>query len=112
MTFAVDVHQVEFVNQAVPLQQPQSPVHGAAVDAGIQLLGFAQKLGRIQVLRGSFHHAQNCPPLLGHADSAVGKMRLKPPGHFSLGQWHGERSSTRRNWSQPRCDGIFRWLLT
>jgi hypothetical protein len=44
MPFAVDVHQVQFVNQTVALEQLQRPVHRAAIDAGIQLLAPAHPL--------------------------------------------------------------------
>src|SRR5580704_491820 len=41
VSLAVDVHQVEFVNQSMPLQQPQRPVHRAAIHARIQFLRLA-----------------------------------------------------------------------
>ncbi len=75
---AVDLHQVEFVNQTVPLEQLQRSVHRAAIDAGVYLLCLAQELGRIQVFGGCLHHPQNGAALLGHADSAVGEMGLQP----------------------------------
>jgi hypothetical protein len=37
MTLAVDMHQVEFVDQALSLEQLQRSVNGAAIDTGIQL---------------------------------------------------------------------------
>jgi hypothetical protein len=80
----VDVHQVEFVNQTLPLEQPQGSIHRAPIHAGVQFLCLAQKLGCIQVFAGGFHHTQNGPPLLGHADSTLGKMGLQSARYFGL----------------------------
>src|SRR5271166_484223 len=76
MTFAVDVHQIELVNHPMPLEQPQSPVHRAAVYAGIDLLRLAQNLARIQMFAGRLHHAENRAPLLRHTNSALSKLSL------------------------------------
>ncbi len=94
VTFAVDVHQVKFVNQSVALQQLQGPVDGAAVDTGIELLRPAEKLGRIQVLRGGLHHAQDGAALLGHADTASSEMSLQAARHLCFWEWHKSDSST------------------
>jgi hypothetical protein len=85
VSLAVDVHQVELVNQTVPFKQLQGPVNRAAIHAGIQPLRPAQKLCRIQMFSGGLHHPQNGATLLGHADSAVGKVGLQAAWHFSLG---------------------------
>jgi hypothetical protein len=84
MSLAVNVHEIEFVNQPMPLQQPQRPVHSAAIHAGIQLLRLAQKLGCVQVFGRSLHHAKNRAALLGHAYSALGEVGLQSPRDFGL----------------------------
>jgi hypothetical protein len=78
------MHQVEFVNQTLPLEQPQGSINRAPIHAGVQLLGLAQKLGCIQVFAGSFHHTQNGTPLLSHADSTLGEMGLQSARYFGL----------------------------
>jgi hypothetical protein len=84
MPLSVDMHQIEFVNQSVALEQFQRAVDRAAVDAGVQFLRLAQKLSRIQMFGGRLHHAQNGSALLGHADSALGEVRLKAARNFCL----------------------------
>ncbi len=88
VTLAVDVHQVEFVDQALALQQLQGAVHRAAVDAGIDLLRLAQNLTGIEMLVGGFDYAQDGAALLRHADAALGEVRLQPARHLGLGKWH------------------------
>ena len=88
VALSVDVHQVKFVDQPLPLQQSQGAVHRAAVDAGIDLLRLPQNLAGVEMLVGGFDHAQNRVPLLRHADSALGEVRLQPARHFSLRKWH------------------------
>ena len=84
VAFAVDVHQVEFVDQPLPLEQPQGAVDRAAVDAGIDLLRLAQDLAGVQMLLGGFHHAQDGAPLLRHAEPALGEVGLESARHFGL----------------------------
>jgi hypothetical protein len=76
VAFAVDVHQVEFVNKPLAFQQLQGAVDSAAVDAGIDLARLAQKLTGVEVLGGCFHDAENGATLLRHADSALGEVGL------------------------------------
>lgn len=84
VAFAVDVHEIEFVDEAVALEELEGAVDGAAVDAGIEFLGFAKKLSSVEMLRGGFHDAQDGAALLGHADSALGEVGLQAAGHLGL----------------------------
>jgi len=93
MPLAVDVHQIEFIDQALPFQQAQCAVDGAAVDGGIDPLRLAQNLGGIQMLARRLHHAQDGAPLLGHANSAFREMGLQPARHFGLWEWHTSGTS-------------------
>ena len=66
MSFAVDVHQVEFVNQSVPFEQPQRSVYRAAVNSRVEPLRLTQNLAGIQmfVRRGAWTRpASPCEPL-------------------------------------------------
>jgi hypothetical protein len=79
------MHQVEFVDQALSLEQLQRSINRAAIDTGIQLSRPAQKLCRIQVFASRLHHAQYGAALLSHTNSAVREMSLQTAWHFSLG---------------------------
>jgi hypothetical protein len=59
VAFAVEVHEVQFVDHALALQQMESAVDGAAVDGRINCFRFAQYLAGVQVLAGSFNHGKN-----------------------------------------------------
>ena len=88
MSLTIDVHQVEFVDHAMAFQEPKRAVDGTTVDAGVQFLCLAQDLAGIEMLAGSLHHAQDCAALLGHPDSAFGKLGLQAARHFSLRKRH------------------------
>jgi hypothetical protein len=64
------VHEVELVDKPVTLEQPQRPVHGDAVNLGINPLRPAQQLTGIKMLLGGFYHAQNGSALARHAKPA------------------------------------------
>jgi hypothetical protein len=84
MILAMDVHEVRFVDQPVPLQQLEGAADRAATHAGIQLLGLAQELGGIQVFGRNLHHAQDGAPRLRHPDSALREVGLETARHFRL----------------------------
>lgn len=69
MLLALHVHQVEFVHQAMPFEQVQCSIDRDPVDSRINLSGVTQNLRRIQMLFGVFHHAENCPALMGHSEA-------------------------------------------
>ncbi|HEX7895572.1 MAG TPA: hypothetical protein VF447_15340 [Terriglobales bacterium] len=56
---ALHVHEIEFVNESMALEQFERAVHGHAIDPCVQLAGVPQDLRRIQVLLGGFNHAQD-----------------------------------------------------
>jgi hypothetical protein len=59
MLLALHVHQVEFVNEPVSLEQAQSAVHSHSVDAGVELARLLKDLRSIQVLLGGFYNSQD-----------------------------------------------------
>jgi len=95
MSLAIDVHQIEFVDHAVPFQKAKRAIDRTTVDAGVQFLRLAQDLAGIEVLTGGFHHAEDSAALLGHPDSAFGKLGLQASRHFSLRQWHKDLSRSQ-----------------
>jgi hypothetical protein len=81
---ALHVHEVEFVNQAMTLEQVEGAVYGHAVHFRINALRAAQDLARIEVLLGSLDYAENGASLTGHAQTAGHKFRLQASGSFGL----------------------------
>lgn len=47
VSFAVQVHQVEFIDQSLPFEQSQRSVDSAAVNRWVRLLRLAQNLTRV-----------------------------------------------------------------
>jgi len=72
----------------VAFQKAKGAIDGATVDAGVQFLCLAEDLAGIEMLAGRFHHAEDSAALLGHPDSAFGKLSLQAARHFGLRQWH------------------------
>jgi hypothetical protein len=62
--FALHVHEVKLVDQAMPFQQLERAIDRDAIDTRIELARMAQNLGSIQMLLGGFNHAKDRPPLV------------------------------------------------
>ena len=54
--FALHMHQVEFVNQAMALEQAEGAINGDAINPWIKLACLAQDLTGIKMLLCGFHH--------------------------------------------------------
>ena len=52
MLLAVQMHQVKLIDQAMLLQQFESPVNGGTVNAGISCTSQSEQRGGIQMLLG------------------------------------------------------------
>src|SRR5215472_5638964 len=85
VTLTLDMHQVQFVDQALAFEQADSPVDGDAVDGGIDAPRLPQDLSGIKMLLGSRNDAQDGATLPSQADAAVHQLRLEKPGSFGLG---------------------------
>jgi len=85
MLLALQVHEIEFIDQAVALEEVQGPVDRYTVDLGINLARMAQNLAGIEVLLGGFDHAQNSAALPGHAHATRHQFGLQASRRFSLG---------------------------
>jgi hypothetical protein len=88
MFLSLHVHEIEFVDQAVALQQSEGAIYGDAVDLGIELAGLAQDLAGIEMLFGGFDDAEDGATLMGHAQAARHQFSLEPSGSFGLRKWH------------------------
>ena len=82
------VHEVEFVNQAMALQQVQRPVDGDPVNLRIKFSRFAENLAGIQVLFCSFHHFEDGATLMRHAQATGHQFGLK--ASRCLRFWQGQ----------------------
>jgi diacylglycerol kinase len=67
MLLALHMHQVEFVNQAMPFQQIQGSIDRNSINAGIELARMAKDLGSIKVLFRIFDNFENRPALMRHS---------------------------------------------
>jgi len=76
------VQQIEFVDQAVALQQIDRTVDRDARDVGINLLRAIEDFARVEMPPRSFHHLQQHAALPGEPDSARAKLALQAPGRF------------------------------
>ena len=97
MAVAVQVHQVELVDQALPLEQVQRAVDRAAIDGSIERPRLAQNLAGIEMLAGRLDDAQNRAALRGHADSTLGKLRLQDGPEFQFAEAAFTTLPTSRN---------------
>jgi len=64
---ALHVHQIEFVDQAVALQQLQGAIDRYPIDPRVDLACVPENLCGIQVLLSGLHNAQNCAALVSQA---------------------------------------------
>jgi hypothetical protein len=70
MLFAVEVHQIELIDQSMPFQQGERPIDGHTINVGSDFAGTPENLRRIQVLLRSLYNAQDGAALAGHAQPA------------------------------------------
>jgi hypothetical protein len=84
MLLALQVHEIEFIDQAVALEQAECAIDGDAIDVGIELAGATQNLTRIEMLLRSLHNAQNGAPLMRHAQATRHEFGLQTSRSFGL----------------------------
>lgn len=88
MLLSLQVHEVEFVHEAVALEKIQSSIDGHAVNLGIKSPRFAEYLDGVEMLLGSLDHAEDSAALAGHAQAARHQYGLQAPGRLGLRKWH------------------------
>jgi hypothetical protein len=89
MLLTLHVHQIKFVDQPVALQEVERAVNRHAVNSGIQSLGMAEDLRRIEVLLRRFDDAEDSATLVRQANSAGGENGLQSSWGFGFRQRHG-----------------------
>jgi len=70
MLLALEMHQIEFINQPMSLQKSQGPIDRDAIDFWLLLLRLAQNLCGIEMAAGGLYDAQNRTALPRHANAA------------------------------------------
>jgi len=70
MLFSLHVHQIEFVDQSVTLEQAEGAIDGNAVNSGIQFARVAENLRGIQMLLGGFNHNEDGTSLMCQSNAA------------------------------------------
>ncbi len=86
--FALHVHEVEFVDQALPLEQFQRAINRDSIHLGIDFLGAPQNLAGIEMLLRGFDNAENRAALLRHTQASRHQFGLQTARNLGLRQRH------------------------
>jgi hypothetical protein len=84
MLFSLHVHEIEFIDQAMPLEQTQGAIDGHAVNVRIEPPSVAQDLAGVEMLFGGLDHAQDGAALPGHAQAARHEFCLQASRSLGL----------------------------
>jgi len=88
MFFALQVHEIEFIDQSLALEEVKGAVDGDAIDLRIEFLGAAKNSGGVEVLLGGLDDAQDHLALAGHAKAAGHELDLEASGLLGLRKRH------------------------
>src|SRR5215470_3917148 len=80
---ALDVHQIQFIDQALALEHSNGAVHGNTINAGVNFARSPQNLPGVEVLSGGFDDAEDSAALASQTDSTLQQLRLQKA--WSLG---------------------------
>ena len=80
MLIAAKVKQVEFIDQAVPLEHVHGAINGDTVNAGIEFLGPFENCPDVEVGLGVVHDFDQDFSLAGEADTVLLKSGLQAAG--------------------------------
>ena len=89
VAIAAEVEQVEFVDQAVTLQQVYGAVDRHLRDARIQFAGAFKDLSGVEVAAGRFHHLQKHAALAREAYATSAEFALEASGRFVIDAFAG-----------------------
>ena len=81
---AAKVEKVEFIDQAVMLQQFERAIDGDACDLWVDFLRMIENFPRIEVLRSALHHLQHYAALPGETYPARTQFPLEAPKRLVL----------------------------
>ena len=88
MFFALQVHEIKFIDQALALEEVEGAVDRDAINLRIEFLGAAKNSGGVEVLLGGLDDAQDHFALAGHAKAAGHELGLETSGLLGLGKRH------------------------
>jgi hypothetical protein len=77
MAIAAEMEEVEFVDEALALEEIDGTVDGDKVDVGVDFLCATEDLVDVEVLLGGVHDLQNHATLAGETDAAFAKSVLQ-----------------------------------
>src|SRR5580704_14233519 len=80
MPMAAKVEQVQFVDEAVMLQELERAIDGDARDIRVDRLCAFENFASIEVPRGSFHHLEHHTALARKADTPGPELALEAAG--------------------------------
>jgi hypothetical protein len=76
MFLALQMHEVEFIDESMALKQIEGAVDSNSIDVRIQSARLAKDLAGIQMLLGSFDNTEDGPALARHPQSTRHEFRL------------------------------------
>lgn len=82
VAIAAEVEEIEFVNEALLLEEIDGAVDGDEMDGGIDLLGAAEDLVHVEMALGVVHDLEKNAALASEADAALTQRLLEVAGGF------------------------------
>jgi hypothetical protein len=95
VAIAAEVEEVEFIDEALALEEIDGAVDGDEVDFGIDLLGAFENLVDIEMLLGGIHDLENDAALASDTDAALAESGLKMAGRFGRVDAFARRDASR-----------------
>jgi hypothetical protein len=80
MLVAAQMQEIEFIDQAVALQEIERAVNCHAMDARVDFDGAIEDGSGVEMALGAIHYLENNFALAGEADAALGKRFLQAAG--------------------------------
>jgi hypothetical protein len=112
VTIAAKVQEIEFVDEALLLQQIDGAIDGDEVNLGIDFLRAGEDLIDVQVLFGGVHHLQDDAALAGEADATLAQGVLQAGGRGGVDALAAGDAVTRvggHEWSLAGARGRGKW---
>ena len=86
---AAEVEKIEFVDQALALQQVEGAINGDLGDSRIYFYGAFEDFAGVQVAAGGFHHLEEDAALASEANAAGAQGLLQMAGGFAVDAFAG-----------------------
>ena len=89
VAIAAEVEEIEFVDQALLLEQVERAIDGDLGDLRIDFYGAFEDFAGVQVAAGGFHHLQDGAALAREANAAGAEGLLQVAGGFAVDAFAG-----------------------